>query len=80
MVNTTGAITKEEMGFLPTTFAPSNIQRFASVHLANGNQEWISENIANYNPFFPIPVISSPADGKSNSTERETDTGYQTPQ
>ena len=62
-VNTTGAITKEEMGFLPTTFAPSNIQRFASVHLANGNQEWISENNAISAAGMAAAILPTMVDG-----------------
>ncbi len=43
MADTTGAITKEEMQLLLTTFEPKNIQRFASTLLSTENQDWIGE-------------------------------------
>src|SRR5690606_30040337 len=44
MADTTSAISKAEMELLLSTFQPKNIQRFASVLLSDGNQEWIGEN------------------------------------
>ncbi|NEN22089.1 T9SS type A sorting domain-containing protein [Cryomorpha ignava] len=121
MADTTGAISKEEMELLLSTYEPRNIQRFASALLASGNQEWIGqsnaygvtdmaeaalpsmvgeelpsdipewfageffasasniaalnslyiENEAIYNPYFPLPELSSSEEGKSNKTDKE---------